>query len=624
MVWNPMSKKVSWWCFILYMAIFGSFCGLEVDTFVEDLPFFQASTFLLLFNVLFVLLLPPLIYALLVSIPSLWNKRAVRNLILILNSIYFHFAILFLLYKSARDMDFDFYFFWYNLTVALSVLWKLFAPWLFVLAISVAFFAFYQKHAFAPIVSMLRKRPGKAWAIFAGIVVASGLCQLITIHSVRGSTAGFFYASFLSDRRLRTDYRQLYDAHITALRSKALDAADRGDASVLGDIVIFVQQESLNSLLISPRITPEILRASRDGILLNPMYGNSIQSERGYECILCGVPPSIAGDLVQDYSPEELRNLSCLPRIFKALGYHPVVFYSGNRNPRVMRLFESIGFEKILAGDIMRPGDVMYDWGYREDIFFTRVDEYLQQHKTNEKLFIFITASATNHTPFKVHDNRLLNKIPFPHPKKFEEHFSNTIFAQDAYFGHLYDIFTKHYAQRSTLIALGDHAWPIERHKRNIFNERGANEENFLTAMLFVPPSSRRRDYAVGSTVTQRFSQMDILPTILDMIGVKQDRWLGESFAPWLLAAREGKRTAPAKTKISVQPYGGGFISAIQYPQKYLFDVLGRNVKVYDLQKDPEELSPVIHDIEADIHIIRNFFQPQNRGVFCVFPDFPN
>ena len=163
-----------------------------------------------------------------------------------------------------------------------------------------------------------------------------------------------------------------------------------------------------------------------------------------------------------------------------------------------MRLFESIGFEKILAGDIVQPDDVMYDWGYREDSFFTRVDEYLQKHYAREKLFIFITASATNHTPFKVRDNRLLDKIPYPDPKTFGERISNTTFAQDAYFGHLYDIYTKRYAQRGSLIALSDHSWPIEQHKHNIYNERGAFEENFLAAMLFVPPVPMRKNFAVG------------------------------------------------------------------------------------------------------------------------------
>ena len=617
---DRMSKKASWFLCILYLAIFGSFCGLEIDTFVEDLPFFRFSTFLIFFNVLFVLLLPPLVYALFSSIRPLWSRRVIRTGILILNSIYFHFAILFLLYKAVRDMDFDFYFFWYNLTVALSVLWKLYAPWLIVLAFSIVLFVFLQKAAFAPVVAILHKHGGKAWIIFAGIAVASILCQLATIRSVRGSTAGFLYASFFSDRHLRTDYRKLYSDHMATLQANEFKTAGKGDPSRLGDIINFVQQESLGGFLLGPRITPQFLRAARDGILFDRMYGNSIQSERGYECIFCGVPPSITGNLVQDFSREELKRLSCLPRIFKALGYHPIVFYSGNRNPRVMRLFESIGFDQILAGDIVQPEDVMYDWGYREDTFFSRVHEYIQKHYADEKLFVFITASATNHTPFEVQDERFLDKVPFPNPVTFEEHLSNTTFVQDAYFGHLLDIFKKHYAHRGSLIALSDHAWPIPRHKNNIFNERGAFEENFLISMVFVPPSWGRKDFAVGTTVSQRFSQMDILPTILDLIGLEEGPWLGESFAPWLQASRQHEQRPPGRIKISVQPYGGGFVSAVHYPQKYLFDVLGQNVKVYDLQKDPLESFPAVRGTSEYIHLIRSFFQPVRQPTDNVHP----
>ena len=75
-------------------------------------------------------------------------------------------------------MDFDFYFFWYNLSVALSVLWKLYAPWLFVIALCVAGFVFFQKTAFAPIVAILNKSPRQAWTIFAGVAALSLLCQL--------------------------------------------------------------------------------------------------------------------------------------------------------------------------------------------------------------------------------------------------------------------------------------------------------------------------------------------------------------------------------------------------------------------------------------------------------------
>lgn len=610
-----MKKRISVALFVFYLVVLGSYLGLEIDTYVEDLPFFQTYTLILFINVLFALILPPLLYALFASIQSLWSRRSFRIIFLILNSLYFHLVVLLLLYKAVRDMDFDFYFFWYNLTVALSVLWRLFAPWLVVLLVSVLAFTLFQQWFFAPVLALLKKNRRKTATVITAVVVGSMLCQAFTLGTIRGSAAGFLYASFLSDRHLRTEYSELYEKHIESLQKAQPTNTDRATPSLLGEKVIFVQQESLNNLLLGSRITPQLLRASRDGILFDSMYGNSIQSERGYECILCGVPPSITRDLVEEYSKEELTKLPCLPRIFKKFGYRPIVFYSGNPNPRVMRLFESIGFEQILSSDIMQPGDVMYDWGYREDIFFTRVDEYLQEHAAREKLFIFITASATNHTPFHILDERYLDKAPYPNPQTFEEHLSNTTFVQDAYFGVLYDIYKKHYAENSTLIAVSDHAWPLGRHKNNIFNERGAFEENFRIALLMLPPLSRKGDFAAGTVVSHRFSQMDIVPSLLDLIGLKYDDGPAESFAPWLLTGRAADRLPPRKTKISVQPYGGGYISAIRYPKKYLFNVLGDNVQIYDLETDPEESNPVTADVVEHMGLICDFFDPSPEPI---------
>ena len=72
-------------------------------------------------------------------------------------------------------------------------------------------------------------------------------------------------------------------------------------------------------------------------------------------------------------------------------------------------------------------------------------------------------------------------------------------------------------------------------HKDNIYNERGAYEENFLIPLLFVPPISGRDPFAIGTAHDHRFSQMDVFPTILELIGMERKLLLGESFAPWLL-----------------------------------------------------------------------------------------
>jgi phosphoglycerol transferase MdoB-like AlkP superfamily enzyme len=507
-------------------------------------------------------------------------------------------------------MDFDFYFFWYNLPDALPAMWKLFAPWFLIIALSISAFMFLQNAAFSPGRNAFGKSVRKVGFFLAAIMILSSLCQFATIETIRGSTAGFLYTSFFSDRSLRNNYRELYKKHIAGMQANSQKSTGTVDPSLMGDVIFFIKQESLNGLLVGSKITPQLLRAGRDGILFDKQYGNSIQSIRGYACILCGAPPSITEALADLYPASELKKLSCLPQIFKALGYHTYYFFGGSRNPRIKHFAESIGFEKVLSDEIVQPGDFKFDWGYREDVYFTRVHEYLQKRHTKDKLFIFIDTGATNHDPFEVLDDKLLDKIPFPQAKKFEEHLANTTFVQDAYFGKFYDLFQKYYGFNGSLFAVSDHSWPIPVHTLNMYNERGAYEENFLISMLFVPPETKKNAFAAGSIVTQRFSQMDIAPTIFDLIGLKQNYMLGESFAPWLLASQNSNKSAPEKIKVSIQPYGGGFISAIQYPKKYLFDVLNRKVQVFDLEKDPTEQSPAIHDADKYKHLIKEFFHP--------------
>jgi hypothetical protein len=603
-----MSKKIQWGLFIFYLVIFGNYCGLEIDSFIGDLPFFQIRTLLLFINVLFVLMIPIAICVVISSASFFRKYRTLRLLILTLNSLLYYFAIFLALYKAIRKMDFDFYFLWYNTADALPTLWKLFAPWIPAVILLIFAFAAYQKEIFAPIIRWTHKTPRKAWTTLAVILIGSMLCQLITLHSIRGSAAGFIYASFLSNRKLRDDYRQLYQKHITALQTDEPKPIERFNPSALGDVVFIVKQESLNGLLTGPRITPQLLRASKDGILFPKMYGNSIQSLRGYECILCGVPPSATDALVDEYAPQEIKKLSCLPKLFKNLGYHTLYFFGGSRNPRIVSFAESIGYEKVLADDIMQPEDAKFDWGYREDIFYTRIYQYLQKHLTNEKLFVFIDTGTTNHTPFKVLDKAQLDAIPFPTPREFEENLSNTTFVQDAYFGELYNHFKKLYGNNGSLIAVSDHSWPIPIHEDNIYNERGAYEENFLISLLFVPPSSQKAFFDIGAVVPHRFSQMDILPTVLDLLGMEQKQLLGTSFASWLHPSNGEQRSQDVQTNISIQPYGGGFISIVRYPQKYLFSVLGRNVEVFDLEKDPEERSPAIHTLDQHMPLIPEFF----------------
>lgn len=70
-----MSKRLEWGLLGLYLVLFGIYCGLELDTFVADLPFFQVSTLILFVNILCVVLAPVALYLLFASLPGIWRRR---------------------------------------------------------------------------------------------------------------------------------------------------------------------------------------------------------------------------------------------------------------------------------------------------------------------------------------------------------------------------------------------------------------------------------------------------------------------------------------------------------------------------------------------------------------------
>jgi ABC-type polysaccharide/polyol phosphate export permease len=125
------------------------------------------------------------------------------------------------IYKSVRKIDFDFYFFWYNTSVALGTLWKLFAPWMILVALTIAAFMLFQKPAFSPVSDYIRKTSRKPAAFLIALTLGGLVCQAATMKTIRGSAAGVLYANLLSNRQLRVDYRNLYQGHLETLQKGA-------------------------------------------------------------------------------------------------------------------------------------------------------------------------------------------------------------------------------------------------------------------------------------------------------------------------------------------------------------------------------------------------------------------
>ena len=215
----------------------------------------------------------------------------------------------------------------------------------------------------------------------------------------------------------------------------------------------------------------------------------------------------------------------------------------------------NIGFDEVLADRIMQAGDESSIWGYKEDIFYKRAIDYLKDNKQDAKNFIFLEVGPTNHWPFKTPEG-LEKEVPYEKPNNQKERLANTTFLQDKYLKialeGIDDIFPE---KNYTLIVLGDHSWPIEVHEGNEFCGSYAYEENFLSSIVLV---SGDESIERGTVVEGHYSQMDIFPSILELLGLEvASNKFSNSFVSELKAGGKKKEVEA----LLIQPFSDRLIS---------------------------------------------------------------
>lgn len=368
--------------------------------------------------------------------------------------------------------------------------------------------------------------------------------------------------------------------------------------------LFLIQLESLNAELVGEIYTPELISIAKENGIMFPRFQNvSTQTIRDQASILCSILPSLGVSISN--SKLLTDNLVCLPRILKQQGYKTLFFKSHDLEfSDTGEFMTKLGFDEIHGNDIMRPGDKKLKWGYREDVYYERVFEYLEKFKDQEPLFAYIATSTTNHYPFYRQMDKnyedFWSKIPRQNSNEFRDRLTNSTFLQDYFLGEmLRNFFEEPYAANSHLFVFSDTSWPFAIHKNNIHNEVNGWQEDFVSSLAFLPAKNNNSEYEIGKTVDQLYSQIDLLPTILEILNLKDLKFSGQSFFSELT----GDQSTEPACLISVQPYGQSFISLIKFPKKWLFNLNSQNVEVFDLSKDPEEKQPESSGVVTETEI---------------------
>lgn len=350
--------------------------------------------------------------------------------------------------------------------------------------------------------------------------------------------------------------------------------------------IIILTVESFNGVLPGKtfngkQVTPFLKTLEKKGVVVEHFYGNSIQTARGLFAVYSGVLPSYRKKVFTSMSDIQLY---ALPQLLQDAGYQTIHFnaHESHSFDNAETMLKKLGFEKTIFGDkdFVKnvPQEKFWGWGIQDDEFYKLVFNKMDVIK--EEPFMIGIMTISNHMMFDEIPNEQKYIYPNAGSKDFKKNIVNSLHLVDRNLKVFWDELQKRKWAKNTIVVItGDHSFPHGQGSRD--SEVGSFEGNFKIPLLLIYPKKLKP--AKIAQVT--FSQIDITPTLLDVIGIQHDNhFMGKSIF------KTQKNTA-----LLSQPYNGTYLVATQYPYKLVYSQTDNGLYLYNLEKDPLETKNLIY-----------------------------
>ncbi|HEY6000024.1 MAG TPA: sulfatase-like hydrolase/transferase [bacterium] len=335
-------------------------------------------------------------------------------------------------------------------------------------------------------------------------------------------------------------------------------------------------------------ITPVFDAFAHEALSVERFYANSIQTSKGQFATLFSAIPSLRG---KEFEPFADRSFLSLAALLRGFGYRTVFLqaYKDAAYDNTRAFLGANGFDVVQSvSEFMAPGDreKIWGWGLEDDVFYTRCLERLDaiRREAGDRPLFVVLAPIGNHMPFDAVPQALRGLHPAPETPR--ERLENSINLADRFLGTLLQEAGRRPRLAAGILAItADHATPTGEHGY-FHNEAHADEEFFRIPFALRWPGR----VAPRRIADAPFSQMDVAPTLLDLLQlpVARDPFQGVSLL------EPARRLHPIYL---VQPYSGRFLSVVEYPWKIVrhFD----RDALFDLARDPGERTDVAGRPEA-------------------------
>jgi len=344
-------------------------------------------------------------------------------------------------------------------------------------------------------------------------------------------------------------------------------------------ILLFMESfraKNIGALGAKNSLTPNFDRLAKEGILFNQFYANSVKTSRAVTSSLFGIPSDIyAGNL----SSRPNFPMVGIADVLQAAGYQTSYLHNGLLQfENQLEFFKNHGFEQVIGRDeILQkyPDASKTSWGVHDEYLMRFVANWLEKEDQKRKPIFSTMFTITNHHPWAMPPD--YEKAPTLSKKTAYSRYQQTFRYSDQALGLFIDLLRKkNLSKKTILFILGDHGQPMGEHNHNFSEQKNLYEENIHVPLLILA-DGRIRDSQIIDTVA---SQVDLLPTIMDLLGVQG---INHSIGSSLL------RETKSKITFFHNPYGLKYFGARKDNFKCIYTKESNEIELYNLRDDPQE-----------------------------------
>ena len=347
--------------------------------------------------------------------------------------------------------------------------------------------------------------------------------------------------------------------------------------------VVVVHLESTRAESVTPydpnlETTPFEDELAKSSLLAEQAYVVVPHTTNALAAVNCGVDPPL--------NPWETKTLGdraptkCLGDLLKEQGYNTVWFTSSTQNFKIEslpNLVKNFGYDEFYPLETMdtQGFEQANYFGYEDDIMLKPSEQWLTKQKDTGKPFLALYETITPHHQYLAPDRYGI--------KNFSDNdelnrYQNSVRYQDFFLKNLFDQYKKLGLYDNTIFVIyGDHGEGFGEHGR--FQHDNTPYEEGLKIPLIIHDPKR---FENGARVTAPVSQLDILPTVEDLLGYEVQGGTNEGYS--LL------HPIPEDRELMFSCWNeSGCLASIKDREKYLYHFGDQPEEIFDLSKDPNE-----------------------------------